>query len=113
MPVPKKVSLGQSLIEIEWSDGHKSVHGAKGLREACPCASCAGEPAALGSSRVIPLTPAAPEGVTARGFALVGRYGIAFDWSDGHNSGIYTYDYILGMCECERCAQRQVRGAEA
>jgi len=105
LPLPKKVSLGQSQVAIDWSDGHKSVYGARNLREACPCASCKGEPPAIGTSRTIPLIVAAPEGVTATSFSLVGRYAIAFVWSDGHSSGIYPYDYILGICECERCAR--------
>lgn len=106
MPVPRRVSLGGSQVTIEWSDGHRSVHSNKNLREACPCALCAGEPPALGGSTVIPLMVAAPEGVFAERYSLVGRYAVAFGWSDGHSSGIYTYDYLLDMCECDACAAR-------
>lgn len=104
MPVPRRVSLGPSQVVIEWSDGHRSVHSNRALREACPCAICKGEPPAIGLSKVIPLTPAAPEGVRAERYAMVGRYAISFGWSDGHATGIYPYDYILGTCECPRCA---------
>lgn len=103
MPVPKKVTLAPSQVLIEWSDGHKGVHPNKALREECPCAMCQGEPPAIGTSRVIPLIPAAPEGVEAVKFSMVGRYAIAFAWSDGHSTGIYPYDYLLRICECERC----------
>lgn len=81
-----------------------SVHQNARLREACPCAMCAGEPPAIGFSRVIPLRVAAPEGVSAERYSMVGRYAISFGWSDGHSTGIYPYDYLLEMCECEACA---------
>jgi DUF971 family protein len=83
-----------------------SVHPNARLREACPCAMCAGEPPAIGVSRVIPLMVAAPEGVTAERYSMVGRYEISFGWSDGHSTGIYPYSYLLEMCECAECAAK-------
>ena len=109
MPVPRKVSLGESQVTIDWSDGHRSVNSNGRLREACTCAMCAGEPPAIGVSRVIPLMVAAPAGVHAERHSMVGRYAIAFAWSDGHSSGIYPYEYLLEMCECASCA---AKGAE-
>jgi DUF971 family protein len=106
LPVPRKVSLDGLRVSIEWSDGHKSVHSNGKLREACPCAMCAGEPPAIGASRVIPLMVAAPEGVLAERYSMVGRYAVSFVWSDGHSTGIYPYEYLLEMCECDICAAR-------
>lgn len=91
-------------MTIEWSDGHTSVHPNVILREACPCAMCQGEPPAIGVGRIIPLMVAAPEGIFAQRYSMVGRYAISFAWSDGHSTGIYPYDYLLEMCECEACA---------
>ncbi|MDA4117712.1 MAG: DUF971 domain-containing protein [Thaumarchaeota archaeon] len=113
MPLPKKVTLGPSQVLIEWGDGHRAVHSNKALREACPCALCAGEPPAIGLSRIIPLAPAAPEGVSALKFSMVGRYAISFSWSDGHSTGIYPYDYLLGICECDACAGKRAREKDA
>jgi DUF971 family protein len=107
LPVPKKVALGGSQVTIGWSDGHASLHSNRRLREACPCAVCAGEPPAIGVSRVIPLIVAAPEGVFAERYSMVGRYAIAFAWSDGHSTGIYPYEYLLEMCECDSCVEKQ------
>jgi DUF971 family protein len=106
LPVPRKVSLGGSQVAIEWSDGHRSVHLNARLREACPCAMCAGEPPAIGVSRIIPLMVAAPAGIAAERYAMVGRYAISFGWSDGHSTGIYPYAYLLEMCECDACAAK-------
>ncbi len=109
MPVPRKVSLGVSQVTIDWSDGHESVHPNTKLREACPCAVCVGEPPAIGTSRMIPLMVAAPAGIFAERYAMVGRYAISFAWSDGHSTGIYPYDYLLSTCECEACAGGRIK----
>lgn len=106
MRLPRKVSLESSQVTVEWSDGHRSVHSNVRLREACPCAMCQGEPPAVGVGRTIPLMVAAPEGIFAEKFSMVGRYAISFAWSDGHSTGIYPYEYLLEMCECETCAAK-------
>jgi DUF971 family protein len=69
---------------------------------------CAGEPPAIGVSRVIRLIPAAPQGLVATTYTMVGRYAISFVWSDGHSTGIYPYEYLLEMCECDICAPKTV-----
>ena len=69
------------------------------LRLACPCAACVEEM----TGRPL-LDPASvPEDVTARQIDLVGSYAIRIVWSDGHDTGIYTYESLLAMCPCERC----------
>ena len=35
--------------------------------------------------------------------ALVGAYGLKVHWSDGHSTGIYTFQRLLGSCPCPRC----------
>jgi len=34
---------------------------------------------------------------------LVGRYALQIYWSDGHSSGIYTFDYLRNLCPCTDC----------
>ena len=34
---------------------------------------------------------------------LVGAYAVRIDWSDGHGAGIYTYEFLLAHCPCDRC----------
>ena len=36
----------------------------------------------------------------------MGHYAIRIDWSDGHNTGIYSYDYLRKICPCEECKPR-------
>ena len=50
------------------------------------------------------LNPATvPQDVRAERIALVGSYALKIGWSDGHDTGIYTYEWLLAHCPCERC----------
>jgi len=110
LPTPKTVVVDGRLIKIDWSDGHRSVFSTKSLREACPCAECAGEGKPIGGRTTIPLGIVAPEDITADSYTRIGLYALAFTWSDGHGSGIYPYDYLLGLCECDACKAKRSTG---
>ncbi len=93
---------------IEWSDGHRSTYPYRYLRDRCPCATCTGPDAAQAEKHGEPLgAPALPifgtEALKPRRAELVGRYALQIFWSDGHSSGIYTFDYLRSLCPCERC----------
>jgi ATP-binding protein involved in chromosome partitioning len=92
-------------LAIEWIDGHKSAHSPWPLRTVCPCAACVDEDTGrrvLDPSRV-------PLDVKVTGVTPVGRYGVGLAFSDGHNTGIYTYDKLRKTCECADCLAK--RGA--
>ena len=38
----------------------------------------------------------------------VGQYAIRIHWNDGHNAGIYSYDYFRGICPCAECEPPEV-----
>jgi ATP-binding protein involved in chromosome partitioning len=90
-PTPAKIgAAGQPSIEIEWSDGKKSVFPARGLRMLCPCAMCVDE--VTGARKLDPAR--VPEDVKALDFYPVGSYALQIRWSDGHDAGLYTYDFL-------------------
>jgi DUF971 family protein len=35
----------------------------------------------------------------------VGSYAIRIHWSDGHNTGIYSYEHLRKICPCGVCRQ--------
>jgi DUF971 family protein len=45
--------------------------------------------------------------VTVTAAEQVGKYAVRFEWSDAHNTGIYSYEYLRAICPCERCQQPQ------
>jgi DUF971 family protein len=104
-PTPKKIKLaaGNSTLAIQWSDGHESAYAYRYLRGKCPCATC-GEAApvqdqAVGGLPILGQKPLHPERAE-----LVGRYALQIHWSDGHSSGIYTFQYLRNLCPCAECA---------
>jgi DUF971 family protein len=36
----------------------------------------------------------------------VGSYAIRIEWNDGHNTGIYSFDHLRGICPCEECRRK-------
>jgi DUF971 family protein len=44
-----------------------------------------------------------PADVRPLRLALVGAYGLQVDWSDGHGTGIYTFEHLLAVCPCPGC----------
>jgi DUF971 family protein len=77
-------------LRIRWRDGAVSEYPPRYLRLCCPCAGCVEEL----TGRML-LNPAnVPLDVYPRTVEYVGDYAIRFDWSDGHRTGIYPFDYL-------------------
>ncbi len=103
-------------VDIEWKDGHRSHYSFQYLRDACPCALCDDERAKEGrepgdppkaQSGALPMFKPAPKAVGAEG---VGKYAIRFTWSDRHELGIYSWDFLREYCPCDECrAGRRAR----
>ncbi|MDE1154788.1 MAG: DUF971 domain-containing protein [Acidobacteriaceae bacterium] len=108
---PAKVRIdktGGTGMEIEWRDGHKSHWSFSWLREACPCAGCHEAREAEGREPGVPKpqpasllpmyqAPASPTDVVP-----VGKYALKFTWNDGHEAGMYSWDYLRNVCDEER-----------
>lgn len=95
-------------LTISWADGHRSVYSFSLLRNACPCAECAGGhenmgklPAAEVYFRPVMDSPA----TRLKGLEAVGGYAISPEWEDGHHYGIYRWDYLRAICPCPACRQ--------
>ena len=86
-------------ILVAWADGHRSVYPTKMLRELCPCAGCVHE---LTGQRLLDPRTVRPD-IRADEIALVGRYAIRIRWSDGHSTGIYTFERLREWCPCDQC----------
>jgi DUF971 family protein len=44
-----------------------------------------------------------PSGTERVSVTAVGNYALSFGWSDGHDSGIYTFEYLRKLCPCAQC----------
>lgn len=86
-------SIGDELA-IRWDDGTESFVVLEKLRRACPCASCHGEVDILGNLYKSPDKPLPATAFELLRFTPVGGYAIQPMWRDGHNSGIFSFDYL-------------------
>jgi DUF971 family protein len=89
---------GKRLV-IEWRDAHRSEYPPRYLRLQCRCAGCIDE--RTGEKILDPST--VEPGVFPVAIRYVGRYALGFDWSDGHTTGIYTFELLRDVCPCEEC----------
>jgi len=112
---PAKVRVHKSEgtgMEIDWKDGHKSAWTFAWLRDSCPCATCHEEREATGrkpgepKSKPKSLLPMYEAPVRPQEVSKVGSYALKFKWTDGHESGIYSWDYLRRVCQCEACAAK-------
>ena len=82
-------------LRIAWEDGQVSEYGPRTLRLRCPCAGCVDE---MTGERI--LTPGmVPEDVHPTAIHYVGRYALQFEWSDGHSTGIYPFEFLRKLDE--------------
>ena len=99
---PYAINRRDDGLLIEWDEaGHQGFFPARPLRLACPCAACIEE--MTGRPVLDPTT--VPPDVRPVSLALVGAYGLRISWSDGHGTGIYTFDRLFQSCPCDRCRE--------
>ena len=91
--------MDKGVLGIQWSDGHKGVYPVRFLRQRCPCAACTDE--WTGELRLKP--DDVPLLIRLEDVEPVGRYALQFKWSDGHDSGIYSFTFLRKICQCDIC----------
>ena len=99
---PKDLKLADERhLQIEWEDGKCYRLKLSDLREQCPCATCrekrSEEPAPTNELTVLSLAETQP--VRILSMNPVGNYAYSIDFSDGHNNGIFTLDFMRFLCE--------------
>jgi DUF971 family protein len=104
------VSTGAG-VDITWADGHASHFDFTYLRDHCPCATCNDERAkkealaetspSFATSHALPMFKPKPRAQSAQ---AVGQYAIQLFFSDGHSTGIYSYEQLRAICPCPECS---------
>jgi DUF971 family protein len=95
-----------SELIIDWKDGHSSRIPLSLLREACPCAECRGGHDKMSStppSEVFELEIEDSPRTRLNNIEAVGTYALNPHWEDGHQFGIYTWEYLRALCPCPIC----------
>lgn len=95
------ISLSQG-VTITWSDGHESKYTLEYLRNNCPCALCRNDKKSPAPPSPFPMFKA---NARLQGAQPVGRYAVQLYWTDGHNTGIYSFDHLREICPCPQCSK--------
>ena len=101
--------ISDQALTIRWSDGHESIYFAPHLRKNCPCAQCEKQPDQDSPAVSFKIMGSDPEKVTFTSWSMIGRYAIQFSFSDGHTTGIYTYQTLRDLCQCDLCTGNVVK----
>ncbi len=85
---PEAIDVGPAHeILLSWPGGKQVSLPSRALREACPCAGCVEE--FTGKKLLDPAT--IPADIRPDRIEPVGNYAVRFVWSDGHDTGLYTW----------------------
>ena len=82
-------------ISINWSDDAETKYNAADLRRNCPCASCVNE---WTGEKILDAAKIS-DNLTIDSTSVVGRYALNFHFSDGHETGIYTFQLLRKLSE--------------
>jgi len=117
---PVSLKAADDALLISWREGVTHRLTWKVLRDACPCATCReqreqraasggsssssapsrGEAAPSPPADLLPvLSPAEAQPLRVRSMKPVGNYAYDIDFTDGHNTGIYTLEHLRELGE--------------
>ena len=104
---PDHIAISKSTgIKIDWRDNHHSDYSLAYLRDECPCATCTGahgtEPQRSQYTASEPFPMFKPT-LRMNSVEAVGSYAVRIYWSDGHSSGIYSFEHLRAICPCAEC----------
>jgi len=88
---PKKIKVINKKLQIAWDDDSESLIPLVELRKYCPCANCVIERKNR-PGNYIPLLSTMQ--ITLKDIKVIGNYALLLTWGDGHDEGIYSYEFL-------------------
>src|SRR5687767_8467159 len=89
------IEENDSEVSIKWSDDLETRYSAATLRRSCPCAGCINEwtgEKMLEDSKI-------PDDISFKHTSIVGRYALNFHFSDGHETGIFSFAFLRKLSD--------------
>ena len=100
--LPTQLELaGDNRLRITWSDGQRREYTFRGLRDACPCATCREKHSQPTPPRNVltVLSPEETKPLKVLGMRPVGNYAYSIQFSDGHDTGIFSLELLRELGE--------------
>ena len=96
-PPPLRIERqpAEQTLLIAWPDGCEASLPLVALRGQCMCARCVDE---LTGERIVDLDGIDPA-IQIDALKLVGNYALKITWSDGHDTGLYTWPHLRRLCD--------------
>jgi len=96
-PPPQSIERlpAERALLLLWHDRLQRRLPYLGLRAECMCARCVDE---ITGERILDVEGLDPE-ISINGMELVGNYALKIRWSDGHDTGLYTWEHLRRMCK--------------
>lgn len=95
MTQPKKIKkTDNESLQIIWDDNNVSEITLTELRDKCPCVHCQGETVIFSSYIPIKSPFKAAGFYEIEKIETVGNYAVLITWKDGHNTGIYSWEFL-------------------
>ncbi|MFN0050598.1 MAG: DUF971 domain-containing protein [Planctomycetales bacterium] len=85
-------------FEFQWPGGPPLEVPFHHVRAQCPCASCIDEHT---GARILDPTTIPPD-IHPTGMSFTGNYALKINWSDGHSTGLYTWDLLSEIAQCSK-----------
>ncbi len=97
---PLKIQRLQETLtlRIEWADEHSCEMPYDYLRRACPCAICTTDRKETDKGLRVISGESPQDVIKIDEISLVGAYAINMSWSDGHDTGIYSFRFLRELC---------------
>ena len=96
MPTPIDIQIIGAEIAFRWDDGKESFVTFATLRAASPSAEVRGERDIFGHQYGGEV-PKDYTGIEVTGWERIGNYAIRFEFSDGHRTGLYSYELLRSL----------------
>ena len=93
-PTQIQANRSKGTLSLTWSDNSKYELPFKYVRGECPCAACIDE---FTGERILDLDTI-PDSIVPENLAMSGNYALKISWSDGHSTGLYTWDHLHLIC---------------
>jgi len=92
-PTNIRAHQAEQALELTWPEGATDRLPYRHLRAQCPCAACKDE---WTGARILDPDSIRPD-LKLEGMEPVGNYAVRLAWSDGHSSGLYTWDTLRSL----------------